>query len=129
MLNDVLISIGGITLTVLLAWWLNRRDEAPRLDTEAAKALAGDALSGFVAEAAYVDADGLGALVRGRGGSTALLKRQGAHWTARLVPPGTHASCEGDDLVVALPEPMFGSVRLRLGEDPARTLALNFKER
>jgi len=122
-LVDTLISIGGVALTIAVAWWLGRGRARTALDAHQAMAVAEEALVGFEAERAFVDAGGRGALVAGRDGRAALLKAHGDHWTARVVPPGTHATRDGADLIVALPEVMFGAVRLSVGDGAAQDLA------
>jgi hypothetical protein len=116
---DFIVSIGGIALVVTLAWWLNRARPRPPLDEDAAKRIAREGLAGFEPVAAALDANGNGAIVEGARGEAVLLKAQGIHWSVRSLPAGTRARAAGTDLIVRLPEIMFGETRLRLGEAEA----------
>ncbi len=82
------------------------------LDEDAALDAAGDTLAGFVPEAALLGEDGGAALVRGRGGRVALVKRHGAQAVVRELarPIGLRAVDGGT--VVEPADRMFGAVVL-----------------
>ncbi len=123
MFAQTLISIGGIALVVVLAWWLGVRRPVAALDAKAAADLAEFTLSGFVAGDVTLGADGGGALVAGRAGRFALIKPHGSHWTVRGIASPARATVESADLIVESGDPMFGPVRLRIGAEAAETLA------
>ena len=106
--------LGGSLVAVLalagIAAWLklggDPLDEATALDA------AGDMLPGFVPEAVLLGSDGAAALVRGREGRIALVKRHGAQPAVReLVRPVGVASI-GEGIVVRPGDRMFGDVLL-----------------
>lgn len=109
-------SIAGVIALVLVAWLL-RLGGAAIGDEAEAKRAAEDHQYGFVAEEAWVSADGRAALVRGGDGSFVLLKVHGAHVAARRLKPPLRVSRGDDGVVVATGELMFGDVRLRLAAE------------
>ena len=109
-------SIAGVAGLVLAAWWL--RLGGGGIDGEAgALRAAEDAQVGFVAEAAFVSSDRQAALVRGTDGSLVLLKVHGANLAARKLALPLQLRAEGDAVVVATRERMFGDVRLQLSRE------------
>jgi hypothetical protein len=115
-------SIIGILATVGLAFMLGFR-KTPRLESGAeALRLVEDALPGFGAREAALDADGRGALVAGAGGKVALVRPIGDRWTVR-VANGALAEAESERLRVEIAEPMFPPAELRLGKSAANWAA------
>lgn len=107
--------LGGSLVAVLalagIAAWLKLGGD-PLTESDAMEA-AGDTLPGFVPEAALLGRDGGAALVRGREGRVALVKRHGAQPALReLVRPfGISAATEGT--IVRSGDRMFGDVVLQ----------------
>lgn len=111
MIAEFAISIAGVGITILAAWWLMRGLPKPPLAPARAMQIAEDALTGFVAESAVVDTVSGAALVRGSDGY-AVLKPMGDDWAVRKVDAGA-VHIEGDVITVDTGEPMFGTVWLR----------------
>lgn len=113
MIAEFAISIAGVAITILAAWWLMRGLPKPPLTPARAMQIAEDALTGFVAESAIVDGASGAALVRS-GDGFAVLKPMGDDWSVRKVEARA-VRTEGDVITVDTGEPMFGTVRLRSG--------------
>jgi len=103
-------SVAAVLVLVLISWLL-KLGESRIADTETAKTMAEDALSGFVARDALVGTNGAAALVLGTDG-IALLKRHGAKVAARRLarPLWRRPSPEG--VTIESGERMFGPVLL-----------------
>jgi hypothetical protein len=104
---------GSLAAVLLLAWvsWLLKLGESRIADSDTAKRMAEEALSGFVARAALVGTNGAAALVLGNDG-IALLKRHGAKVAVRRLgrPLWRRPSPEG--VTIETGERMFGPVLL-----------------
>lgn len=110
------IQLGGSVVAILilaaLAWALGLGREAMLGDEGEAKAAAEDMLSGFESDSAILGLDGRAAIVRGRDGSVAVLKRHGNKLAVRRVPGETVlASAEG--WTIDTGERRFGRVVVR----------------
>src|SRR4051812_44994166 len=108
------VQVGGSLAAILLLALVSRLlklGESRIPDEAAAKRMAEDALSGFVARAALVDANGAAALVLGSD-DIALVKRHGAKVAVRRMqrPLWRRASAEG--VTIETGERMFGAVML-----------------
>jgi len=103
-------SVAAVLVLVLISWLL-KLGESRIADTETAKTMAEDALSGFVARDALIGTNGAAALVLGTDG-IALLKRHGAKVAARRLarPLWRRPSPEG--VTIESGERMFGPVLL-----------------
>jgi hypothetical protein len=119
---QVLISVGGVALTVWLAWWLGG-PVRPALSPAAAIAIADAALTGIDADDAVVDRAGRAALVMARDGRMVLLKAMGDHWAVRILGNAARGTATGGRLVVDVAEPLFGRVLLEIGPNEAARLA------
>jgi len=73
-------------------------------------------VSGFERRQAFVSNDGTAALVLGRGGEWALLKRHGTRVVASLLQPPVGAEAVADGVRIDRVERMLGAVTLRLSE-------------
>jgi hypothetical protein len=111
--GELLLSVGGIVLTVLAAWLLSRGREGGKLEAGDAIQIAEASLPGFVAERAAVAAHGRAALVVDVAGGLALVRRHGAQWAVRSVPAGS-AARSGETITVRLAEPGWREFRLPL---------------
>lgn len=109
-------SIIGIIAVVSLAWVLGFRKAPVLADAAAAMRIADDAMPGFGAHEAVLDADGRGALVAGSGGRVALIRPLGDRWLVRAAN-GAAAEAEDGRLTIRLPEPLAGRATLALGAD------------
>ena len=109
-------SIAGVAGLVLAAWWLRLGGGA--IDGEAgALRAAEEAQVGFAADAAFVSSDGQAALVLGDDRSLVLLKVHGANVAARKLAQPLQLRTDGDAVIVATGERMFGDVRLQLSRE------------
>lgn len=110
-------SLVAILLLALVARWL-KLGESRIHDEATARALAEDALAGFVAGPALVAHNGNAALVAG-GGAVAVLKRHGAHVAVRRLIPPLHLKEAVEGVTVETGERMFGAVTLHgvIGEE------------
>lgn len=94
------------------------------LDDAAACQVAGDIYIGHRFVSAVVDRDGRHALVEGDNGEIALVRAHGDKWVARLLALPVNAHTNGDALIIAASETMFGATTLMLGvADAARWAA------
>ncbi len=75
------------------------------------------ALPGFVALEAFASQDGAAALVFGKGGEAALLKRHGAHLAARRLQRPLSAASIPDGVEIDSREHRFGRARLKLSPE------------
>ena len=110
------LQLGGSLVAILmlagLAAMLGLGRTPPIASEDFAKAEAEAMLSGFEAVRAVVAADGRSALVHGRDGSVAVLKRHGAHLAARRVRPDAVRET-ADGWHVETGETQFGAVLVR----------------
>ena len=83
-MTQILISVGGIALTVLLAWLLGFRREPVLADAAEAQRIAAETLGGFRPVAAALQAGGRGARVTGSDGRVADIRPFGDRWTVRI---------------------------------------------
>lgn len=106
--------LGGSLVAVLalagIAAWLKLGGD-PLTKADALDA-AGDMLPGFVPEAVLLGSDGAAALVRGRGGRVALVKRHGAQPAVRELVRSVGLTAAGDGTIVRSGDRMFGDVVL-----------------
>ena len=110
------IQLGGSLIAILmlagLARLLGLGRTPPITDPDLAAREAEAMLSGFEAGEAIVASDGAAALVHGRDGSVAVLKRHGAHLAARRVSAeAVHETPDG--WRVDTGEALFGAVLVR----------------
>lgn len=110
------LQLGGSLVAVLalagLTWLLRLGRTPPIVDAAFAVREAEAMLSGFDAREAIIATDGETALVHGRDGSVAVLKRHGAHFAARRVPAdAVHETPEGWQVDTG--EALFGPVLVR----------------
>lgn len=107
-------SLAGVLALAAIAWALGLGGSSIAGEGEAMRS-AEQALAGFRAERAVVSSDGRAAVVRGEDGTIALLKAHGANLAARRLVPPVETREEGEAIVIASGETMFGDVRVRLG--------------
>ncbi len=107
-------SIIGILAVVSLAWALGFRKTPVLGDAAAAMQLVDDAMPGFGATEAVLDADGHGALVANAGGRVALVRPMGDRWLVRAANGAATDIADGR-LTVRLREPLAGRATLALG--------------
>lgn len=94
------------------------------LDEATACQVAGDIYIGHRFTSAAIDRDGRSALAQGRDGEIALVRAHGDKWVARLLALPADARVDGDALIIAAGETMFGATTLTLGAaDAARWAA------
>lgn len=94
------------------------------LDEATACQVAADIYIGHRFASAVVAGDGRTALVEGSAGEIALVRPHGDKWVARLLPVPVKAHAQGDALIIAAGETMFGATMLTLGAaDAARWAA------
>lgn len=108
----------GIAVLVLLARWLGFNTDPQLASAADARRIAQDALMSFKPGPVALSADARAALVAADDGRVALVTPHGDRWIVR-VANGAHVRTDGDTLSVALDEPMFTPVDLRLGSDAA----------
>lgn len=84
MIAQMLISVGGIALTVLVAWTLGFRRNPVLADAAEAQRIAAQTLHGFRPVAADLAPGGRGATVRGIDGRVATIAPLGDRWVVRL---------------------------------------------
>lgn len=109
-------SLVAILILAAIAWAL-KLGQAPGIaDEDEARALAREADTGFVPDAAAVSRDGAAAILADHDGRVMVLRRHGTHFAARVLEPGAQATVEGDALIVAPTDRRFGITRLELGE-------------
>lgn len=115
-----LLQFGGSLLAILaLAWAAHRMNlggDTRIRDDAHARALADDAICGFVAEDVVIDRGRIGALLRDKDGRVMLLRRHGSHFAARLLDGHTNTRLDRNFLTLATREKRFGSVTLDLGD-------------
>lgn len=118
--------VGSLAAILLVAWlvkWVGLGAD-PRIRTEAqARALAEEAIYGFVAEEVALDRAGIGALLRDSAGRVLLLRQHGAHFAARLLDASSQARLDRNFLTIAPAEKTFGSITLDLGENAGKWAA------
>lgn len=116
------ISLAGSLAAVLFVAWLVGRlglGGARPLDEPTARQLVEATFVGRRFGAVRLDRDGRGALVEGLDGTAALVRPHGDKWVARLLHPPIEARTDGETLIVAPNETMFGSTKLVLGAEEA----------
>lgn len=84
MIQQILISVGGIALTILAAWGLGFRRNPVLADTAEAQRIAAQTLHGFRPVAADLTVGGRGATVRGADGRIATVSPLGDRWVVRV---------------------------------------------
>ncbi|MBK2451834.1 hypothetical protein [Escherichia coli] len=106
--------LGGSLAAVLalagIAAWLKLGGD-PLTEADALDA-AGDMLPGFVPEAVLLGSNGAAALVRGREGRVALVKRHGAQPAVRELVRPVGLTAANDGAIVRSGDRMFGDVVL-----------------
>ena len=116
-----LIQLAGSILAIVFVAWLVRQmglGGDPRIRSEdQARALADEAVSGFVAEDIALDRAGIGALLRDSSGRVLLLRQHGAHFAARILDGKSKARLNQNFLTIEAGEKTFGSITLDLGEN------------
>ncbi len=85
------------------------------LDAPTACEIAGDIYIGHRFVSAAIDAGGRAALAEGADGEIALVRAHGDKWVARLLALPVEARVDGDALIIAAAETMFGATVLTLG--------------
>ncbi len=98
------------------------------LDAATACRLAGDAHVGHRFVAAAIARDGRSALVEGGAGEIALVRAHGDKWVTRLLARPLAARVEGDALIIAPRETMFGATTLTLGAAEAARWAAKLQD-
>lgn len=106
--------LGGSLAAVLalagIAAWLKLGGD-PLTEADALDA-AGDMLPGFVPEAVLLGSNGAAALVRGREGRVALVKRHGAQPAVRELMRPVALAAAGEGTIVRSGDRMFGDAAL-----------------
>lgn len=116
----VLIKLGVSLLSILalagLAKLLNLGGDLRIRDENHARALAQEAVSGFVATDIVIDRAGMGALLKDAAGRQMLLRRHGAAFVGRLLDRRLEARLDQNFLTIGTGEKTFGSITLNLGD-------------
>ena len=116
----VLIKLGVSLLSILalagLAKLLNLGGDLRIRDEDHARALAQEAVSGFVATDIVIDRAGMGALLKDAAGRQMLLRRHGAAFVGRLLDRRLEARLDQNFLTIGTGEKTFGSITLNLGD-------------
>lgn len=116
----VLIKLGVSLLSILalagLAKLLNLGGDLRIRDEDHARALAQEAVSGFVATDIVIDRAGMGALLKDAAGHQMLLRRHGAAFVGRLLDRRLEARLDQNFLTIGTGEKTFGSITLNLGD-------------
>jgi len=115
LLTLFVIPVGGIALLVLLARLLGFNTQPRLASVEQAGDIARDALIGFHATSAALGDDARAALVASTDGRVALVRPHGDRWIVRIAN-GAAVKRDGDTLTLALHEPMFPALTLRLAD-------------
>lgn len=114
------IQLGGSLVAIFALAWIAHRlglGGDARIGGEGdARALADEALPGFVPVDVAIDKAGMGALCRDASGRVLLLRRHGSHFAARLLDSHAHARLDRSFLTLATADRRFGSVTFDLGE-------------
>lgn len=108
-------SLAGVTLLVLAVRWLGLGPAPVITDETSARQLAEDAICGFDARDAVLDASGHGALVSNGDGRILLLAPHGAHFAARLLDAASRVQRSGTTLSIDTGEARFAPATLDLG--------------
>lgn len=109
------IPLAGVALLVLLARALGFNTQPQLASAAQAGDIARDALIGFRATDVALTQDARAALVAGRDGRIALVRPHGDRWIVRIAN-GALVTHTGDTLTLALHEPMFAPLTLRLDD-------------
>ena len=96
-------SLGAVLLLALFAYLL-RLGGAQLAGESEAREVAEASFADFEANRVWLDVDGQSAVVAGRDGSHALVRRHGARFLARKFAPSTRVSAEGPVVMVASDE-------------------------
>jgi hypothetical protein len=116
----VLIKLGVSLLSILalagLAKLLNLGGDLRIRDEDHARALAQEAVFGFVATDIVIDRAGMGALLKDAQGRQMLLRRHGAAFVGRMLDRRLEARLDQNFLTIGTGEKTFGSITLNLGD-------------
>ncbi len=85
-MTQILISVGGIAVTVALAWLLGFRRTPVLADADSAQRLAAEMLHGFRPVTATLDSGGRAARVTGSDGRVATIRALGDRWVVGIAP-------------------------------------------
>jgi len=85
-------------------------------DEDHARALAQEAVYGFVPTDMVIDRAGMGALLKDAQGRQMLLRRHGAAFVGRLLDRRLEARLDQNFLTIGTGEKTFGSITLNLGD-------------
>lgn len=107
-------SLAAVFVVAGLVKWLGLGRGGP-LDEATVRQVAADTFIGHAFPTAVVDADGRAGLAESAAGEIALVRAHGDKWVARLLAPPAAARVDGDALIIAAGETMFGATTLTLG--------------
>ncbi|QNQ10705.1 hypothetical protein [Sphingomonas alpina] len=110
-------SLVAVLVMTLVARLLGLGVASRIADADHARRLAEEAWCGFRATAVAIDRDGRAALLRNAANRHMVLRAHGNHFVSRFVDPPFQASLDRETLTLALPEAMFGTVTLDLGDE------------
>jgi len=119
-------SLAAVFVVAGLVKWLGLGRGAP-LDEASVLQVAADTYIGPAFTTAVVGADGRAGLAEGVAGELALVRAHGDKWVARLLAPPVAARVDGDALIIAAGETMFGATTLTLGAAEAARWAAKLK--
>lgn len=109
-------SLAAIAVLVFLSIQLGLGSTSSIPDEATARALAEEAVCGFDATDAVVDAKGRAALTANATGQIVLIAAHGAHFSARVLGSEASARISGRTLTVEVGETAFPAIALDLGE-------------
>ena len=116
----VIAQLGVSLLSILALAWLakllNLGGDLRIRDEDHARALAQEAVFGFVATDMVIDRAGMGALLKDARGRQMLLRRHGAAFVGRLLDRRLEARLDQNFLTIGTGEKTFGSITLNLGD-------------
>lgn len=115
-------SVVGVLAIAALVYWLGLGN-AKLADSDQARRLAEDMISGFRASDVILSDDREAALLIGADKSTVLLKRHGAKFAARKIDGPVKYTRDQGDFLLESGERSFGAVRLSLAAEKAERLA------
>ena len=115
-----LIQMGGSVAAILALAFICARlglgGDVRIASEDEARQLAREALCGFEPEDLALDRAGIGALLRDHQGRVMLLRRHGAHFSARLLDNHASARLDRNFITLGTDERWFGQVTLDLGD-------------